>query len=258
MSGAAKRSVHNLPSLGSDPHESEPLESEARGDVEVTSESTTVEVEGCAAPAVTMTADEEAEHIQKVVARIDADLKEKFKAWDGLPGAERLVAASACPAALEEDRNLQLNKPMRIHKHEYACKASKPTKKKSKASQTRKEGVPKVEEGAEEKAPIVPSMWKSGTTKGKAVSTPCVPAASVLMGISYGARMTRYDLLRPVQSLERTFTSGMQIATRGCTDLPATSNRRYTGGKQLGSGMTPASSDLTSTLTLISPGAPAP
>ncbi len=49
------------------------------------------------------------------------------------------------------------------------------------------------------------SIWTSGGNKlgpgGKPESTLCVPAASVLMGLMYGARMARYDLLRPVQSL---------------------------------------------------------
>ncbi len=49
------------------------------------------------------------------------------------------------------------------------------------------------------------SIWASGGNKlgpgGKPESTLCVPAASVLMGLMYGARMARYDLLRPVQSL---------------------------------------------------------
>ena len=45
------------------------------------------------------------------------------------------------------------------------------------------------------------SMWELGTGNSKKPSSLCIPAACVLMGISYGARMARYDLIRPVQSL---------------------------------------------------------
>ena len=49
--------------------------------------------------------------------------------------------------------------------------------------------------------PSIPSIWKAGGAKSTKTSTLCVPTASVLMGLLYGARMARYDLLRPVQSL---------------------------------------------------------
>ena len=47
------------------------------------------------------------------------------------------------------------------------------------------------------------SIW-SGFSKqkpGKKKTNLCVPAAAALMGLLYGARFARYDLLRPVQSL---------------------------------------------------------
>ena len=37
-------------------------------------------------------------------------------------------------------------------------------------------------------------MWESGTGNSKKPSSLCIPAACVLMGILYGARMARYDL----------------------------------------------------------------
>lgn len=46
-----------------------------------------------------------------------------------------------------------------------------------------------------------PTMWESGTGNPKKPSSLCIPAACVLMGILYGARMARYDLIRPVQIL---------------------------------------------------------
>jgi hypothetical protein len=53
--------------------------------------------------------------------------------------------------------------------------------------------------------PAEPSIWSTGGSAsgpgGKLGSTLCIPAASALMGLLYGARMARYDLLRPVQSL---------------------------------------------------------
>ena len=76
------------------------------------------------------------------------------------------------------------------------------------------------------------SIWASGGNKlgpgGKPSSTLCVPAASVLMGLMYGARMARYDLLRPVQSLASFLHHGIQSAMHGCCGWFHMSSRPYT------------------------------
>lgn len=46
-----------------------------------------------------------------------------------------------------------------------------------------------------------PSIWPSGGTKSKKPFALCVSAASILMGLLHGARMARYDPLRPAQGL---------------------------------------------------------
>lgn len=87
---------------------------------------------------------------------------------------------------------------------EFACKASKKKQKEpSLKVQSINGGAKSVcsESSTKDNSSTTPSIWKSGTTKGTKGSNLCVPAASVLMGLLYGARMSRYGLLRPVQSL---------------------------------------------------------
>lgn len=138
----------------------------------------------------------------KAVERMWAAPNYNFRVWGEQSDEEKLNAASTCPAALEEELGRQLKEGIRAQarnaRAEHACIASKA--KESKASTMTRDGKLKADEEAS-KSPSGPSMWKSGTTKGMTPSTLCVPAARAVMGILYGARMARCDLLRPVQNI---------------------------------------------------------
>ena len=147
-----------------------------------------------------MTPDEAHDYAMVTGARIEEDIKWKGQVWEDFSLEERLVAASATPTALHAELQAQLREAIDDEPGEYACKAAAKRKTKPPNTDTAKpENKPDVV--TLEVLKGAPSMWKSGTVKCKRPSTLCVPAASVLMGMLYWARMARYDLLRPVQSL---------------------------------------------------------
>lgn len=133
-------------------------------------------------------------------ARANEDIRCDSQVREDFSKEERLVAASAPPAALMAELDVRIRRAQTDCGQEFACMA--PPKKKKKTAESKHEDVewsiPVAPPGPPTKAP---SMWQSGTVKSKRPSTLCVPAAGVLMGRLYCAWMARHDLLRPVQSL---------------------------------------------------------
>ena len=192
---------------------------------------------------------EEREYIRLATQCIEDDMRKKAKAWEDFTDDEKLIAACACPAALEEELRRQIEDANEPAVTEKACKASN-AKKQNKKIATAKRNLEsesstcttttasissKTSNSTASKTSSAPSIWKSGTTKGKKPSSLCVPAACILMGILYGTRMARYDLLRPVQSL----ATYLHEWDADCDDRlhRLISYVQSTGGKYAGSGM---------------------
>ena len=141
---------------------------------------------------------EEEEIIMANAANVQTGIENTAKKWAGTSPKDRLIAASACPKALYAELGDQLAKAnealAEMEELDMACKAKA---KKNNANATPPKPKPTESETS------TPSMWKWGTGNPKRPSSLCVPAASVLMGILYGARMARYDLIRPVRMGQR-------------------------------------------------------
>ena len=116
--------------------------------------------------------------------------------WSMASPYDRIIAASACPEALYAGLEAQVSEARaamaEVEVCDFACKAK---------SKKANPNAPPVKQKPTESEHSTPSIWKCGTGNPKKPSSLCVPAASVLMGILYGARMARYDLIRPVQAL---------------------------------------------------------
>ena len=136
-------------------------------------------------------------HITEKAKEIQESLEKTGEKWASCTPKERMLAASASPAALYAELCEQISNHEMYEKEtevrEYACKA------RAKTSKLIPETTPVAKPTESETK--TPSIWKWGTGNPKKPSSLCVPAASVLMGILYGARMARYDLIRPVQAL---------------------------------------------------------
>lgn len=166
-----------------------------------------------------MSMDDATNYALLTAARIDEDVRYRATTWSDMSDEDRLTAASASPEALYVEQRQQYRGATSCddHPREYARKASvnkkKPTAKKVDEDVDWSKTIDPPPEPTNP-----PSMWKSGITKGKKPSSLCVPAASVLMGMLYGARMARYDSLRPVQTLATYFS--IRIATpQGATPI---------------------------------------
>lgn len=137
------------------------------------------------------------EAIQANVAGIHDDIQGLGKIWSMQSDKDRLIASTDCPTALAAELLKQLSWCVADNNDtEYAFKAKANTgpkipAKKDVYEQLRNEGQTIKEQ----------SFWESGTGNPKKRSSLCVPAASILMGVFYGARMARYDLVRPLQAL---------------------------------------------------------
>ena len=134
------------------------------------------------------------EYIQACAAKINSQVKAFGRNWAGQSDRDKLIAASSCPKALQAELGEQ------IQKAKYVERALKAKVKTQKITPAEKEidNNSNINPAKEAKPP---SMWESGTGNSKKPSSLCIPAACVLVGILYGARMARYDLIRPVQSL---------------------------------------------------------
>ena len=134
------------------------------------------------------------EYIQACAAKTNSHVKALGRNWAGQFDRDRLIAASSCPKAFQAELGEQIEKAKcveRAFKAKVKSQQITPAEKEIETNgktNTAKEAKP-------------PSMWESATGNSKKPSSLCIPAACILMGILYGARMARYDLIRPVQSL---------------------------------------------------------
>lgn len=115
--------------------------------------------------------------------------------WNMMTDEDRMVAAVVSnPDALLDELRLQ------IVRHKYVQRLENHVDTRCIPRACRAAPGTGLRQPAVSKNPC-PSMWKSGGSKKNKASTFCIDDASVLMGLLYGARMARYDLLRPVQAL---------------------------------------------------------
>ena len=128
------------------------------------------------------------EEIMANVAKIQQSLEDTGRIWARNSPADRMMAASACPDALYVELAEQIasrNERLDDEPIEgFACKAKS---KKAKSDESDKTAPSKPSQS--EKS--TPGIWPWGTGNPKKPSSLCVPAASVLMGVLYGARMAR-------------------------------------------------------------------
>ena len=118
-------------------------------------------------------------------AKIQKPIEDTGKAWATSNPPDQMMAASACPDALYAELAEQIAKKKECIKsgwvEGYACKAK--SKKSASDAGTK---TPTIKPTKSESS--TPSIWEWGTGNPKKPSSLCVPAASVLMGILYGAR----------------------------------------------------------------------
>lgn len=148
---------------------------------------------------------EDETYIVAAAAQIKKDIGKKFEVWDNSSDDEKIAAASSCPKLLEVEIRRQIAETTNPECVEHSCKASTAKKQRELAAKAqealRPEALKSIKSDSEKKADkedssvtsvsSTPSMRKSGTTKGKKASSLCEPAARVLMGMLYGARMVR-------------------------------------------------------------------